>query len=93
MKNGLLIIGIILLVFGLANLLSYFPISFTVAIQNRPFPFEHVHNVVRDERGTSYQVGYLPIDESINYPYWLFWSVTLYAGIGMTIFAIWRTRK
>lgn len=92
MKTRLLIIGICLVAFGLINLASYFPISFTVAIQNRPFPFEHVYNVIRDERGTSYQVGYLPIDEAINYPYWLFWSVTLYAGIGMTTFAIWRRK-
>ncbi|CAE6495851.1 hypothetical protein [Candidatus Nitrosotenuis uzonensis] len=93
MKTRLLIIGIALLSFGLINLVSYFPISFTVAIQNRPFPFEHVYNVVRDEKGTSYQVGYLPMEEAINHPYWLVWSITLYAGIGTIIFAIWRQNK
>ncbi len=94
MKTRLLIIGIGLLVFGLANLLSYLPISLGVALKNRPFPFEHLHNVVSTEgKGISTQIGYMPIDEAINDPYWLVWSLALYGGIVMTIFAIWRKRK
>ncbi len=70
-----------MLVFGLANLFSYVPISLGAALQSRPFPFEHIRNVVPDEYGTSIEIGYLPINEAINDPYWLFWSLVLYGGI------------
>ena len=84
--------GISLLAFGLANLLMYLPISVPIAFQSRPFPFEHIHNVFLDNGGMHYEVGYLPVNEAINDPYWLFWSLALHAGIGMTAFAIWRRK-
>jgi len=94
MKTRLLIIGLSLLVFGLINLFSYLPVSLGVALKNRPFPFEHLHNVISTEgQGTSIQIGYMPIDEAINDPYWLVWSLALYGGIATIIFAIWRKRK
>ena len=94
MKNKFLIIGLSLLVFGLINLFSYLPVSLGVALKNRPFPFEHLHNVISTEgRGTHIEIGYMPIDEAINDPYWLVWSLALYGGIAMIIFAIWRIRK
>ena len=95
MKTRLLIIiGISMLVFGLVNLFSYLPISFSPSFLNKPFPFEHLYNVIPTEgRGTSIQIGYMPIDEAINDPYWLVWSLALYGGIATIIFAIWRNRK
>jgi len=89
MKTRFLIIGLGLLAFGLVNLFSYLPISLGVALMNRPFPFEHLHNVLPDEgRGTHIEIGYDPINESINDPYWLIWSLALYGGIATIIFAI-----
>ena len=93
MKTRLLIIGLGLLLFGLINLFSYLPVSLGVTLQNRPFPFEHIQNVVPTHDGTTVQIGYMPIDEAINDPYWLVWSLALYGGIAMIIFAIWRKRK
>lgn len=94
MKTRLLITGISLLVFGLANLFSYLPISFSPSFLNRPFPFEHLYNVVPiDGQGIHSQIGYEPILEAINDPYWLVWSLALYGGIAMVIFAVWRKRK
>ena len=94
MKTKLLIIGLSLLVFGLINLFSYLPVSLGVALKNRPFPFEHLHNVIPTEgRGTHIEMGYMPIDEAINDPYWLVWSLALYGGIVIIIFTIWRKRK
>ncbi len=82
MKNRLVISGIGMLVFGLVNLFSYLPTSLGIALQNRPFPFEHIRNVIHiDDKGTSIEIGYLPIEEAINDPYWLFWSLSLYGGI------------
>lgn len=82
MKNRLVISGIGMLVFGLANLFSYLPASLGVTLKNRPFPFEHIRNVIPIEgKGTSIEIGYLPIKEAIDDPYWLFWSLVLYGGI------------
>ena len=92
MKTRLWIIGVGFLVFGLVNLFRYVSISLTLI--NLPFPFEHLYNVVPSEvKGTHIEIGYLPINEAINDPYWLVWSIILYAGIGITIFHIWRKRK
>jgi len=94
MKSRLLIIGLGMLVFGLVNLFSYLPISFSPSLLNQPFPFEHLYNVIPTEgQGTRIQIGYIPIDEAINDPYWLVWSLALYGGIATIIFAIWRNRK
>lgn len=92
MKTRFLIIGITLVVFGLANIFRYMPISLTLV--NRPFPFEHLHNVIpSDGRGTHIEIDYLPIETATNDPYWLFWSLVLYAGIAVTSIGIWRIRK
>ena len=80
--------GLCLCLFGIANLLSYLPISFSPSFINQPFPFEHIYNVFRHEKGTRYQIDYLPIDAAVNDPYWLIWSLALYAGIAIMIAAI-----
>lgn len=91
MKKNFLILGTGLLLFGLTNLLSYLPISLGVALMNRPFPFEHLHNVIPSiGKGTHIEIGYMPIDEAINDPYWLAWSMSLYAGIIVIGFAVWK---
>ena len=91
MKNRLLIIGIGFLIFGLANFFRYVPIMLTLI--NLPFPFDHLQNVYPTEDGVSIQIGYLPIHDAIYDPYWLVWSLTLYAGIGIVVCDIWRKRK
>ena len=92
MKTRLLIIGLGFLIFGLANFFRYVPIMITLV--NQPFPFEHLSNVVSIEgKGVSTQIGYLSINEAVNDPYWLFWSLALYVGIGIVAFYIWRKRK
>ena len=91
MKTRSLIIPVGFLTFGLVNLFRYVPISLTLI--NLPFPFDHLQNVYPTIDGVSFQIGYLPINEAINDPYWLIWSLILYAGIGITAFDIWRKRK
>jgi len=92
MKTRLLIIGIVFLIFGLVNFFRYVPIMLTLI--NLPFPFVHLYNVISSEgQGTHIQIGYMPIDEAINDPYWLVWSLILYGGIGIIIFEICRKRK
>ena len=91
MKAKLLIAGMGMLFFGLVYLFSYFPISFPLL--NTPFPFEHVELILRDSgSGKTLRIGYMPIDEAIVHPYWLLWSLILYAGITVTGFAIWRKK-
>lgn len=92
MKNKILVLGVVMLAFGLANLLAYLPVSLGIALMNRPFPFEHLHNVIPQRGGTSIEIGYLAVDEAMRDPYWLAWSLALYAGIGMIAFAVWRRR-
>jgi hypothetical protein len=67
MKTRILIIGIGFLIFGLANFFRYVPIL--LSLINLPFPFEHLQNVTPTVDGTSIQIGYLPINEAINDPY------------------------
>lgn len=93
MKTRLLIIGIGLLAFGLVNLLSYLPISFGIVLMNSPFPFQHLRSAIPKHGGTYVEIGYLAAEEAITDPYWLAWSLALYAGIGIIVFAIWRIRK
>ncbi len=93
MINRLLIAGIGLLAFGLANFFRYLPITYSPSFWNKPFPFERLYNVVATEgRGIRYQIGYMPLDEAAIDPYWLFWSMALYAGIVITGFAVWSRR-
>lgn len=89
-----LFIGIGLLVFGVVNFFRYLPISLSITLQNKPFPFEHLEKVIPSEgRGTTIQIGYLPLEQAINDPYWLFWSLALYGGIFVICFEIWSKRK
>ena len=89
MKRKLLVAGIVMLFFGLAHLFSYFPILFPLL--NTPFPFDHVEIILRgDGSGKTIQTGYMPINEAISNPYWLLWSLILYAGIITTGFEVWR---
>ena len=90
-KSRLLIAGIALLGFGLANFFRYMPVS--LSLVNRPFPFEHLKNVMPSEHGgTGIQIGYVPIHEASSDPYWLVWSLAFYAGIGVIVFSAWRKR-
>lgn len=94
MKTKFLIIGFGLLAFGLINLFWYVPISLGIALNSRPFPFQHLKNVTFSENGgTGIQIGYDPIHEAIVSPYWLVWSLALYAGIAIIVFVAWRKRK
>ena len=94
MKTRLFTFGICLVVFGLVNFFRYLPISHSPSFLNKPFPFEHLYNVVpSDGKGIHSQIGYLPIDEAVNDPYWLFWSLALYVGITVIGFVIWRKIK
>ena len=78
--------GVGLLVFGLVNLFWYVPVSLGIALKNRPFPFEHLKNVEPYRGGIHGEVGHWPIHEAINDPYWLIWSLSLYAGIAVLSF-------
>jgi hypothetical protein len=94
MKTRLLIIiGMGLGIFGFVNMFRYIPTSLTLI--NRPFPFEHLYNVIPSEgHGTSIQIGYMPIHDATYDPYWLFWSLALYGGIAiMSIIGIRQIRK
>ena len=82
MKNRLLVTGIVLLAFGLANFFRYLPISYGPHLWNTPFPFGRLHDVFRHEGGgTHIAIGHMPLEEAAYDPYWLFWSVAFYAGI------------
>ena len=76
------IAGVLTLAFGLVNILWYAPHSLTLVFQNQPFPFEHLTNVeIHEGGGIGIQIGYLPFNEALFDPYWLFWSLSLYGGI------------
>lgn len=87
----ILIIGIAMIAFGLANFFRYMPIS--LSLINRPFPFEHLKNVTPERGGIGIEIGYIPTHEAVSDPYWLVWSIILYAGIILVVFAVWRNRK
>ena len=91
MSSRLLITGMGLLAFGLANFFRYLPIDYSPSFWNKPFPFEHIYNVVAsDGAGVRYQIYYLPLDAAANDLYWLLWSLMLYAGILITGLGVWR---
>ena len=80
MKTRLLIIGIILLGFGLLNLFWYTPYSLTLL--NQPFPFDYLQEVeIHDGGGFGVSIWYEPFEVIKYYPYWLVWSLSLYSGI------------
>lgn len=94
MKTRFLIIGISMLVFGFANFFRYLSISHSPTFLNKPFPFEHIYNVIPHDGGggASYQMAYLPLEIAVHDPYWVLWSLILYAGIATTSFAIVRRK-
>ena len=82
------------MVFGFTNFFRYLPISHSPTFWNKPFPFEHLEKVIPSNgHGTTIQIGYLPFEQALNHPYWLFWSLAFYAGIAVTIFSLWRKSK
>lgn len=97
MKTRLLIlIGISFVVFGLINLFSYLPILSSSLFLNTPFPFEEIQSMNKHEEGQ----GIITVTANHSFesalqlsPYWLFWSLALYAGIGIVGFTIWRNKK
>ena len=92
MKNRLLIAGIGLLAFGLANFSRYLPISRSPPFWNTPFPFPYLQDVVHYEGGSGVSTWHMPLEAAAYDPYWLFWSMALYAGIIITGFAVWSRR-
>ena len=93
LKARFLIAGLGLLAFGLGNFFRYLPISHSPAFWNTPFPFTRLYDVVHYEgKGTGMTIGYMPLDEAVNDPYWLFWSLVFYAGIIITGLVVWRRR-
>lgn len=80
MKTKFLIIGLILLGFGLLNLFWYTPYS--LILLNKPFPFEYLQEVqIHDGGGIGVSIWYDPFNTIQYYPYWLVWSLSLYSGI------------
>lgn len=90
MSARFLITGVGLLAFGLANFFRYLPITHSLLFWNTPFPFEHYTVVDTEGGGTHYLVEYFPLDAAANDPYWLLWSLMLYAGILIIVLEVWR---
>ena len=92
MSARLLITGIGLLAFGLANFFRYLPITYSPLLWNKPFPFEYISNVTALEGAWSIhlEIYHIPLDAAANDPYWLLWSLTFYAGILITGLGVWR---
>jgi hypothetical protein len=79
-----------LIAFGIYNMFSFFVY---MPILSQPFPFEHVviESVAKDN--ISVQTGYIPLEEALWNPYWLFWSLAMYFGFGYLTFLIIRLEK
>ena len=76
----LIIIGIVLLGFGLINLFWYMPYSLTLL--NQPFPFDYLQEVeIHDDGGIGVSIWYEPFEVIKHHPYWLAWSLSLYSGL------------
>lgn len=82
-KSFLIIFGLVTLGFGLINILWYAPHSLTLVFYNQPFPFPHLEAVEIHESGKGTSISYDSIGSAIRHPYWLAWSLSLYAGIIM----------
>ncbi|MGI0057075.1 MAG: hypothetical protein ACREAK_06840, partial [Nitrosarchaeum sp.] len=78
------LIASLLIAYGLYNMFWFFVYS---PILHPPFPFDHVQ-AQQQVRGTSVEIGYLPLDEAYFHPYWLFWSLTMYFGLGYLAFLV-----
>ncbi len=81
MKTKLLILGLITLGFGLINIFWYWPTSLGFTLENHPFPFQHLAEVIEERNGHTLIIRYIPIEAAIDDPYWLIWSLSLYFGI------------
>lgn len=89
-----LVSGIAALGFGLVNILWYLPHSFVLVLMNQPFPFQHLEEVqIHEGRGIGTGIHYQAFEAAVSDPYWLVWSLSLYVGIGMIVFAVWRIKK
>jgi hypothetical protein len=80
----LLFSGIPMILFGIINIFWYWPTSLGFTLDNHPFPSQHLAEVIEERSGHSLIIRYFPIEAAIEDPYWLFWSLTLYAGIVLT---------
>ncbi len=92
----LTIIGISFVVFGLINLFSYLPILSSSLFLNTPFPFEEIQSMNKheDDQGITMVTVSHSFESALQLsPYWLFWSLGLYAGIGIVGFTIWSNKK
>ena len=79
-----------LIAFGLYNIFSYL---FLFSIISLPFPFEHTVAEFITKGSTSILIGYEPLQEASQDPYWLFWSLAMYFGCGYLIFLVIRLEK
>ena len=83
MKSRLLIIGISCFMFGVANLILYLP---DFGLVNTPFPFEEIQSIdhAKDVKGIQMTKVHHSFESALQLsPYWLSWSLLLYAGIVM----------
>lgn len=83
------LIASLLIAYGLYNMFWFFIYS---PILHTPFPFDHVQ-AQQQVRGTSVVIGYQPFNEAYFHPYWLFWSLTMYFGLGYMAFLVIRLEK
>ena len=60
MKHKLLILGLLLILFGMINIFWYLPISIGVTLANHPFPFQYLERVT--DNGHTTEIIYLPIN-------------------------------
>lgn len=77
-----------MILFGMINIFWYWPTSMGITLKNHPFPFSHLAEVIAEKGGHSTVVKYLPIEAAIEDPYWVFWSLTLYAGIILIVIPV-----
>jgi hypothetical protein len=79
-----------LIAFGIYNMFWFFVYS---PILHTPFPFEYVQIEYIAHIELNVDIGSMPLDEAYFHPYWLFWSLIMYFGIGYLSFLIIRLEK
>lgn len=84
MNTKVLFLGIPMIIFGMINIFWYWPTSLGFTLENHPFPSQHLAEVIEERSHHTLIIRYLPIEAAMDDPYWLFWSLTLYAGIVLT---------